>query len=167
MAGPSGADKYTTEVVLQRFRGELTLLNSRGGGEARDSFPDEGGARSFSRAPAAERRPALSRRGGRSPNRRRHPVLNSPLPASGRRRGEGVAAPPSRARRFPRPPCGAIRTGLMVDSFCVRRLPLPGGARHGGRSEAPGPLSAEAIKGTSPSSCSIRRTTSSGATPGP
>ena len=60
----SGADKYTTEVVLQRFRGELTLLDSRGGGEARDSFPDEGGARSFSRAPAAERRPALSSGGG-------------------------------------------------------------------------------------------------------
>ncbi len=26
----SGAEKYTTEVVLQRFRGELTLLDSRG-----------------------------------------------------------------------------------------------------------------------------------------
>jgi single-strand DNA-binding protein len=28
----SGAEKYTTEVVLQRFRGELTLLDSRGDG---------------------------------------------------------------------------------------------------------------------------------------
>jgi single-strand DNA-binding protein len=28
----SGQDKYTTEVVLQRFRGELVLLDSRGGG---------------------------------------------------------------------------------------------------------------------------------------
>lgn len=27
----SGAEKYTTEVVLQPFRGELTLLDSRGG----------------------------------------------------------------------------------------------------------------------------------------
>ena len=26
-----GQEKYTTEVVLQRFRGELTLLDSRGG----------------------------------------------------------------------------------------------------------------------------------------
>jgi single-strand DNA-binding protein len=26
---PSGQDKYTTEVVLQRYRGELTLLGSR------------------------------------------------------------------------------------------------------------------------------------------
>ncbi len=28
----SGADKYSTEVVLQRFRGELVLLDSRGEG---------------------------------------------------------------------------------------------------------------------------------------
>ena len=28
----SGADKYSTEIVLQRFRGELVLLDSRGGG---------------------------------------------------------------------------------------------------------------------------------------
>src|SRR5208283_4427580 len=59
----SGAEKYTTEVVLQRFRGELTLLDARGGGEARESFPDEGAPRSFARAPA-DRRPALSSGGG-------------------------------------------------------------------------------------------------------
>jgi single-strand DNA-binding protein len=46
--------------VLQRFRGELQLLDSRGGGESRESFPDEGGARSFNRASGADRRPALS-----------------------------------------------------------------------------------------------------------
>jgi single-strand DNA-binding protein len=28
-----GAEKYSTEVVLQRFRGELTMLDGRGGGE--------------------------------------------------------------------------------------------------------------------------------------
>ncbi len=56
----SGADKYTTEVVLQRFRGELQLLDSRGGGDARDSFPDENGSRGLSRAAGGERRPALS-----------------------------------------------------------------------------------------------------------
>lgn len=28
----SGVEKYTTEVVLQRFRGELTMLGSRAGG---------------------------------------------------------------------------------------------------------------------------------------
>jgi single-strand DNA-binding protein len=62
----SGADRYTTEVVLQRFRGELQLLDSRGGGEGRDSFPEEGGGRSssFNRAAASERRPALPAGGG-------------------------------------------------------------------------------------------------------
>ncbi|MCA0023835.1 MULTISPECIES: single-stranded DNA-binding protein [unclassified Mesorhizobium] len=29
----TGADKYTTEVVLQRFRGELQMLDARGQGE--------------------------------------------------------------------------------------------------------------------------------------
>ena len=29
---PSGQEKYTTEIVLQRFRGELTILDGRGGG---------------------------------------------------------------------------------------------------------------------------------------
>ena len=59
-----GNDRYTTEVVLQRFRGELTLLDSRGGGEGRDSFPDEGGGRSFNRAAGGERRPAPASSGG-------------------------------------------------------------------------------------------------------
>ena len=64
----SGADKYTTEVVLQRFRGELTLLDSRGGGGDRDSFPDEGGARqNVGRASGGgDRRPALPGGGGAS-----------------------------------------------------------------------------------------------------
>lgn len=29
----SGQDRYTTEVVLQRYRGEMTMLDTRGGGE--------------------------------------------------------------------------------------------------------------------------------------
>ena len=37
----SGQDKYTTEVVIQRFRGDLTLLDSRGGGDTQGS--DRGG----------------------------------------------------------------------------------------------------------------------------
>ena len=32
--GQDGQDRYTTEVVLQRYRGELTMLDSRSGGEA-------------------------------------------------------------------------------------------------------------------------------------
>ncbi|MFN4158700.1 MAG: single-stranded DNA-binding protein [Gemmobacter sp.] len=44
----SGADRYTTEVVLRQFRGELTLLDGRegggsGGGYADDRGYDDGG----------------------------------------------------------------------------------------------------------------------------
>jgi single-strand DNA-binding protein len=40
----SGADKYTTEVVLQRFRGELVLLDSReSGGSGRGAFNEDFG----------------------------------------------------------------------------------------------------------------------------
>jgi single-strand DNA-binding protein len=35
-----GAEKYSTEVVLQQFRGELTLLGSRGD-QTRKTFPPE------------------------------------------------------------------------------------------------------------------------------
>src|SRR5881409_3960445 len=38
----SGQERYTTEVVLQRFRGELTMLDGRGGGAGEAT--DEGGA---------------------------------------------------------------------------------------------------------------------------
>ena len=31
--GKDGNERYTTEVVLARYRGELTMLDSRGGGE--------------------------------------------------------------------------------------------------------------------------------------
>ncbi|WP_411903163.1 single-stranded DNA-binding protein [Methylorubrum thiocyanatum] len=39
----SGAEKYTTEVVLQRFRGEMTILDGRGGGGGEFAGDDEGG----------------------------------------------------------------------------------------------------------------------------
>jgi single-strand DNA-binding protein len=43
----SGAEKYTTEVVLQRFRGELVMLDGRGGGGGSEGgggeLGDEGG----------------------------------------------------------------------------------------------------------------------------
>ncbi|HTI66434.1 MAG TPA: single-stranded DNA-binding protein [Caulobacteraceae bacterium] len=38
-----GVEKYTTEIVLQRFRGELTMLGGRGGG---DDAGEGGGYRS-------------------------------------------------------------------------------------------------------------------------
>ena len=39
----SGADRYSTEIVLQRFRGELVLLDSRGGGGGGGGGGDYGG----------------------------------------------------------------------------------------------------------------------------
>ncbi len=49
----SGNDKYTTEVVLQRFRGELVLLDARdGGGGGRGAFNEDfGGSEDFGGAP--------------------------------------------------------------------------------------------------------------------
>jgi single-strand DNA-binding protein len=44
----SGNDKYTTEVVLQRFRGELVLLDSReGSGGGRGAFNEDFGGDDF------------------------------------------------------------------------------------------------------------------------
>jgi len=50
----SGVEKYNTEVVLQRFRGELTILDSRGGGGGADADESE----SFGQSSPLERRPA-------------------------------------------------------------------------------------------------------------
>ena len=64
----SGQEKYSTEVVLQRFRGELTLLDSRGGGSGGDYAEDEPGQVSrggeFGRSSPMERRPAAASAGG-------------------------------------------------------------------------------------------------------
>jgi single-strand DNA-binding protein len=54
----SGADRYTTEVVLKQFRGELTLLGGRDGGAAGGaggSYDDRGG---YDEAPRAVSAPA-------------------------------------------------------------------------------------------------------------
>jgi single-strand DNA-binding protein len=40
-----GQDQYTTEVVLQRFRGELVMLDGRGGGDAIEGGSMGGGGR--------------------------------------------------------------------------------------------------------------------------
>ena len=54
----AGIEKYTTEVVLQRYRGELTLLDSRNDGGARESADMidqsyDAGPSHFGRAPSA------------------------------------------------------------------------------------------------------------------
>jgi single-strand DNA-binding protein len=61
----SGVEKYTTEVVLQRFRGELTLLDGRSGGsEGRDAIPGEERGPSFGRSSPVDRRPIPASGGG-------------------------------------------------------------------------------------------------------
>lgn len=58
-----GNDKYTTEVVLQRFRGELVLLDSRGegggsgGGFGGGGYGDDVGGGSSGGGPQRQQRP--------------------------------------------------------------------------------------------------------------
>jgi single-strand DNA-binding protein len=61
-----GQEKYTTEIVLQRYRGELTMLDGRSGGEggSYESTGAEFGSSGPSSAPR-ERKPAMAGAGGR------------------------------------------------------------------------------------------------------
>ena len=52
----SGQDKYSTEVVLQRFRGEMVMLDSRGGGQ--------GGGGGYDAPPPHDQQPAMAGGGG-------------------------------------------------------------------------------------------------------
>ncbi len=65
----SGQERYTTEVVLQRYRGELTMLDGRGGGGG-------GGGESYAEeVPAEDYATAGGGRGGGAPRaERRAPV---------------------------------------------------------------------------------------------
>jgi single-strand DNA-binding protein len=57
-----GQDKYSTEVVLQGFNSQLTMLDRAGGGAGADMSHDNGG--DFS-APTAARKPAMAGGGGK------------------------------------------------------------------------------------------------------
>jgi single-strand DNA-binding protein len=65
----SGADRYTTEIVLQKYRGELQMLDSKGEGGGRD-YGEGGGDFGRSNAPAnsssGSRAPATAGAGGGS-----------------------------------------------------------------------------------------------------
>ena len=55
----SGQDRYSTEVVLQRFRGELVLLDRREGGGGGDDYGDSfGGASDRGASRPQQSRPA-------------------------------------------------------------------------------------------------------------
>jgi single-strand DNA-binding protein len=71
----SGQERYTTEIVLQRFRGELTILDSRGGeggGRGDSDFGDPGSDYGSS-----------------------GPMDRAPAKAGGGARGQGGGAPAS------------------------------------------------------------------------
>jgi len=56
----SGVEKYSTEVVLQKFRGELTMLDGRAGGEERDEGAYGGGFQPAVRAQPSGPRESFS-----------------------------------------------------------------------------------------------------------
>ncbi|MEI8146364.1 MAG: single-stranded DNA-binding protein [Alphaproteobacteria bacterium] len=72
----SGVEKYSTEVVLQRFRGELTLLDGRGGGAGAGADDMGGGSYgdSFGSSGAMDDRSGM----GRSDQPRRPAAAGGP-----------------------------------------------------------------------------------------
>ena len=54
----NGVEKYSTEIVLQRYRGELTILDSRG--DASASSGDEMSTTEYSRPASIDRRPTAA-----------------------------------------------------------------------------------------------------------
>jgi len=97
----SGQERYTTEVVLQKFRGELTMLDGRGGGPEIRRVPEPG---------ATALRVAevfLPDRG---------PQLLRPVVGSGQ-----CPAPPVRVRVLTRVERAEERVGLLVPVVDVQR----------------------------------------------
>jgi single-strand DNA-binding protein len=80
----SGQERYTTEIVLNRFRGELTMLDGAGGARGAGGMPqveggyDESYGGGFGDEPSSPRRdsPRPRPHPGQRP-RRRHPVLTA------------------------------------------------------------------------------------------
>jgi len=58
----NGAERTSTEVVLQRFRGEMTLLDGRSG--AGSDGDEGGGSRGYSGGSSSGSRPAMTAPGG-------------------------------------------------------------------------------------------------------
>jgi single-strand DNA-binding protein len=72
-----GNQRKTTEVVLQRFRGELTLLDSRGRGGDEGAY---GGGESFGRSSPMQRERGLSGGGGSTGGGRPSDALDDDIP---------------------------------------------------------------------------------------
>jgi single-strand DNA-binding protein len=63
----SGQERYSTEVVLQRYRGELTMLDGRSGGEGGAGYADEPPAQEFAAAGGRSAGAGAPRGGERRP----------------------------------------------------------------------------------------------------
>jgi single-strand DNA-binding protein len=70
----SGQERYTTEVVLQRYRGELTMLDGRGGGSGGGGYAESPPAEEFAAAGAG------SGGGGRAERRAPVQELDDEIP---------------------------------------------------------------------------------------
>ena len=74
-----GQERYTTEIVLQTFRGELTMLDGAPAAAARRRPATDGGNDEFSATshprPPRPASPAAAAPATRQRSRRRHPVL--------------------------------------------------------------------------------------------
>jgi single-strand DNA-binding protein len=80
-----GVEKYSTEIVLQRYRGELTILDSRAGGSSGGEYEEEGGGQvsrggDFGRSSPMERRPAPASGGGGAGGGSRYSDLDDDIP---------------------------------------------------------------------------------------
>ncbi len=106
----SGQEKYTTEVVIDRFRGDLTLLDSGRGGE-------EGGASAAKEAASAAAGAACPRRAAACAQQRaaavrgRAGMRRAAAISTTRSRSDPLPGALNRRRRFPTsrpapPPCG-------------------------------------------------------------
>jgi single-strand DNA-binding protein len=60
----AGVEKYSTEVVLQGFNSNLTMLDGRSGGGGGESYDQVGGGDFGQSAPPRERKPAAVGSGG-------------------------------------------------------------------------------------------------------
>jgi single-strand DNA-binding protein len=77
----TGQDRYTTEIVLQRYRGEMTLLGGRGeGGGGREMEDRSGGGDYGGRGGSSDRRPAMSSSGGMSSGGGRPSDMDDDIP---------------------------------------------------------------------------------------
>jgi single-strand DNA-binding protein len=76
----SGQDRYSTEIVLQRYRGEMTLLGGRGDGGGGREMDDRSGGGDYGRSAPTERRPAMSASGGMSSGGGRPTDMDDDIP---------------------------------------------------------------------------------------